>query len=537
MVLAFAVLVPAASSAAHAKKKPAKCHSGKVAVRVAGKKKCLSGSKIRAGAPGANASDMLIRLTARKTMWPRKAHPPVTKELGKAAPAFLAFDRALYGASQAVGKPFVPDDPTQPAKLGGGGDETLQLNIPAPVQTLLEKAERRQSSSESGSGVQTKEAVTTGKVIKPPNTTGDYEVYISQKFEGDPCPKKGGIVDGKAVYTIERKGFLGNDNVATVTVTFKATVDKSATVKSYDLSAKLDSVEGGWHGAIDGKKLAPGRIPSGSQLSGFTVTGTSGLNPTAEGQVAAATAQALNLAKNDVDRWLDASQAIFKDRAKCMKVDGSSLQKLKPGQTREIEVDVKSIRGTTTDDEVQVTGKAGLQVISPTGKAKATDGKLKVKVQGTKGHFKTLAAAAQPYELDVQSVSELGRGVGTLDIPRAGDLQFKGRLRENDFTQFGHPAGQTEVDFHVCGDPLMDPWTGQVTYVSEGDLLTSDSTWAFTAGALSSPVDNFGNPLQWLKGMLDVDADPAVAHFQLHAFDNSLLTPTLELTDYSGCPP
>ncbi|HEX9416572.1 MAG TPA: hypothetical protein VF895_07710 [Gaiellaceae bacterium] len=516
--------------------KPKKCRAGTVAVVVKGKRTCKSTSTFGSAAPGSNAPDMLIQLTARKTLWPRKAYPPVYKALGKAAPQFLAFDRALYRASRAVGKPFVPDDPTPPAKQSGDGDETLNLNIPAPVQTLLEKAERRQGGSESASGVQTKEAVTTGKVIKPPNTTGDYEVYLSEKFEGDPCPKKGGVVDGKATYSIERKAFLGNENVATVTVTFTAKVDKSATVKSYDLSAKLDSAEGGWHGSIEGKKLVPGRIPSSGQLSGFTVTGTSGLSPTAEGQVAAATAQALNLAKGDVDRWLQASQEIFKDRARCTKVDGSNLQKLKAGQTREIELDVRSIRGARTDDEIQVTGKNGLQVISPTGKAKATDGKLKVKVQGTKGHLKTLAALAQPYLLDVDSVSELGRGVGTLEIPRAGDYRFKGRLRENDFMQFGRPAGQVEVDFHVCGDPLADPWQGEATYVSEGDLLILATAWAFSAGAFTSPVDEYGNVFGIL-GSLDLEADPPVAHFQLKAYNGTLLTPTLELTDYDGCPP
>ncbi|MBA3716752.1 MAG: hypothetical protein H0W87_00805 [Actinobacteria bacterium] len=285
MALGFAVLFPAASNAAQAAK-PKKCGAGKVAVRVSGKQKCISGSSIRAGASGSNASDMLILLTARKALWPRKAYPPVAKALGNAAPAFLAFDRALYAASRAVGKPFVPDDPTPPAKRSGGGDETLGLQVPAPVQTLLEKAERRQGSSESSSGVQTKEAVTTGKVIKPPNTTGDYEVYNTERFEGDPCPKQGGIVDGKATYTIERKSsFLGlTENVATVTVTFNAKVDKSATVKSYDLTAKLDSAEGGWHGAITGKKLVPGRIPTTGQLGDFSVTGTSGLNATAEGR-------------------------------------------------------------------------------------------------------------------------------------------------------------------------------------------------------------------------------------------------------------
>jgi hypothetical protein len=517
--------------------KPKKCRAGTVAVVVKGKRTCKSTASIRSGAPGSSAPDMLIQVTARKTLWPKKAYPPVAKSLGKEAPAFLAFDRALYAASRTVGKPLVPDDPTQPAKRTGGGDETLQLNIPAPVQNMLERAERRQSGSESAGGVQTKEAVTTGKVIKPPNTTGDYEIYVSEKFDGDPCPKAGGIVDGKATYSIERKGFLGNENVATVTVTFTAKVDKSATVKSYDLSAKLDSAEGGWHGSIQGKKLVPGRIPSSGQLSGFTVTGSSGLSPTAEGQVAAATAQALSLAKGDVDRWLVASQEIFKDKARCTKVSGNDLSKLKPGQTREIEVDVKSIRGATTDDEIQFTGRNGLQVVSPTGKTKATDGKLKVKVQGTKGHLKTLAALAQPYVLGVDSVSELGRGVGALEIPRAGDYQFKGRLRENDFTQFGRPAGETNVDFHSCGDPLVDPWTGQFAWRSEGDLLTFDATWTLSQGAFSSPVDSYGRTTSWLLGSLDLDADPPVAHFQLHAFDNSLLTPTLELTDYDGCPP
>jgi hypothetical protein len=152
-------------------------------------------------------------------------------------------------------------------------------------------------------------------------------------------------------------------------------------------------------------------------------------------------------------------------------------------------------------------------------------------VRGTKGHSKTLAALAQPYVLQVDSVSELGRGATTLEIPRGGDYEFKGTLRENDFVQFGHPSGKTDVDFHVCGDPLTDPWTGTLTYVSEGDPLSFHPAWTFSAGTYTSP-----SSIQWLLGTLDLDADPPVAHFQLHAFDNSLLTPTLELTDYSGCP-
>jgi hypothetical protein len=143
--------------------------------------------------------------------------------------------------------------------------------------------------------------------------------------------------------------------------------------------------------------------------------------------------------------------------------------------------------------------------------------------------------AEQPYLLAVDSVSELGRGVGTLEIPRAGDYQFKGRLRENDFTQFGQPAGQTEVDFHVCGDPVADPWQGQATYVSQGDLLVVATSWTFSSGAFSSPADQYGNTSSWLLGSLDLEADPPVAHFRLKAWNGTLLTPTLELTEFDGC--
>jgi hypothetical protein len=537
--LVSAILLAGATSVAAAPTaKPRKCRAGTVAVVVKGKRTCKSASSIRSGAPGSNAPDMLIQVTARKTLWPRKAFPPVAKSLGKEAPAFLAFDRALYAASRTVGKPLVPDDPTQPAKRGDGGDETLQLNIPAPVQNLLERAERRQSGSSSAAGVQTKEAVTSGKVIKPPNSTGDYEIYVSEKFEGDPCPKAGGIIDGKATYSIERRGFLGNENVATVTVTFTAKVDKSATVKSYDLSAKLDSVEGGWHGSITGKKLVPGRIASSAQLSGFTITGTTGLKPTAEGQVAAATAQALNLAKGDVDRWLQVSQEQFKDKARCKKADGDNLKKMKTGETRTIQLDIHSIRGARADEDVQLTGQNGLEIVSPTGKVTAKDGKVSVQVRGTKGHAKTLAALAEPYVLEVDSLSELGRGATELEIPHAGNYQFKGRVRENDFTQFGRPAGETNVDFHVCGDPLTDPWTGQLQYRSEGLLTMMDMTWVFAAGAYSNPTYGFFNdPWTEVSGSLDLDADPPVAHFQVQAAGGAVLTPTLELTDYDGCPP
>src|SRR6266511_3044583 len=98
------------------------------------------------------------------------------------------------------------------------------------------------------------------------------------------------------------------------------------------------------------------------------------------------------------------------------------------------------------------------------------------------------------------------------------------------------PAGQVEVDFHVCGDPLADPWQGEATYVSEGDLLILATAWAFSAGAFTSPVDEYGNVFGIL-GSLDLEADPPVAHFQLKAYNGTLLTPTLELTDYDGCPP
>lgn len=536
VTLALAAVSSAGATAPSAK--PKKCSAGKVLVRVNGKPKCLAASTVRSGAPGSNISDMLIRATANRALWRRPGRKSVYKALGTSSTGVLAFDRALYGASRAVGAPFVPHDPGPTSAKRE--DETLGLEIPAPIKWLLDKAERRQGGSEAASGEQTKEAATTGKLLKPPGSaTGEYFIEIKESFKGDPCPKKGGVVDGKVIYSVSRTGGLLEEavvNVATVTLTFKATVNKAATITSYDLAGKLDSAQGGWNGAIDGKGLKPDRIATPGQLSGLRVSGATGLSATAQAQLAAAVQQALLRAKEDVDRWLKASEEIFKNRAKCTKVDGSNLGKLKPGETREIELDVRSIRGTRTDDEIEIKGRKGLEVINPTGKTKATDGKLKVKVRGTKGHFKTFAAAAQAYLLDVGSVSELGRGAGTLEIPRVANYRFTGRLRENDFIQFGHPSGQIEVDFHVCGDPFEDPWTGNATYVSEGDLLTFSSTWRFTAGAYSSPVDDFGNTVSFVSGALELDADPPLAHFQVRDHTGAILTPTLELTDYDGCP-
>jgi hypothetical protein len=464
--------------------------------------------------------------------------------LGPSSAGLLTFDRALYTASRSVGAPFLPHDPAPTSAVRqprGGADETLGLQVPAPIQWLLDKAERRQGGSEDSAGTQTREAVTTGKLLKPPGSgTGEYQVQLSEKFTGDPCPKQGGIVEGTAIYTVDREATLlpGVVNVATITVSFKAKVSKAATITSYDLTAKLTSAEGGWSGAIDGKGLTPDRIPGPKQLSGFTVSAPSTVNPTTQGQLEAAVRQALFRAKEDVDKWLKASQEIFKDKAKCTKVSGNNLGALRPGQTREIELDVRSIRGSRTDDGIQVTGRNGLQVISPTGKATATNGKLKVQVRGTKRHSQALHADVTSYLLDVQSESELGRGLGTLELPRIGGYRFKGTLRENDFTQFGKPAGRTTVDFHLCGDPTADPWTGQLTYVSEGDVLTFDDTWTFTPGAYTTPVDQYGNHQFFAAGSLDFDVDPPQAHFQLTDFAGNPLTPTLEITqDDSVCPP
>jgi len=422
-------------------------HSAAALAAPAAKSKCVPASTLGSAAPGANAADMLLRATANRALWTRSAHPSVYKTLGPSSAGLLTFDRALYTASRSVGAPFLPHDPAPTSALRqprGGADETLGLQIPAPIQWLLDKAERRQGGSEDSSGSQTREAVTTGKLLKPPGSgTGEYLVQLSEKFSGDPCPKPGGIVEGKAIYTVDREATLlpGVVNVATITVTFKAKVSKAATITSYDLTAKLTSAEGGWSGAIDGKGLTPDRIPGPKQLSGFTVSAPSEVNPATQGQLEASVRQALFRAKEDVDKWLKASQEIFKDKAKCTKVSGNNLGALRPGQTREIELDVRSIRGSRTDDGIQITGRNGLQVISPTGKATATNGKLKVQVRGTKGHSQALRADVTSYLLDVQSESELGRGVGTLELPRIGGYRFKGTLRENDFVQFGHPSG------------------------------------------------------------------------------------------------
>jgi hypothetical protein len=546
VAVGLAAVVPAASMAAPAAK-PKKCRAGKVAAVVGGKKKCLSVSTLSAAAPGTNAPDMLIQLTARKPLWPKKAAPSVFKALGKYSAGVLAFDRALYAAGRAAGKPLVPHDPLGAGKRSGGVDETLNLNIPPAVQWMLEHADRTEGGNDDPSGVQTREAVTSARMLKlPADANGDYKVYLSEKFQGDPCPKAGGLVEGTATYSIERDTgslFGGVENVATVTVVFKATVDKTATIKSYNLTSVIVANEG-WRGAVSAKGLKPGAFTRDTSLSAFIVAGTSDLAPLAQEQVAAATVQALRRAKEDIDRWLVGAQEQFKDKARCKKASGDNLKKMKTGETRTIQLDVQSIRGARADEEIQLKGQNGLEIVSPTGKVTAKGGKVSVQVRGTKGHAKTLAALAQPYVLEVDSLSELGRGATTVEIPHAGNYQFKGRVRENDFTQCPgdfacnppRPAGETLVDFHVCGDPLTDAWAGQLSYRSEGSLLVGDATWTFSAGTYTSPI-RFGYPYTGVAGTLDLDADPPVAHFRVRAFDGTILMPTLELTDYDGCPP
>jgi len=56
-------------------------------------------------------------------------------------------------------------------------------------------------------------------------------------------------------------------------------------------------------------------------------------------------------------------------------------------------------------------------------------------------------------------------------------------------------------------------------------------------GTYSDPVDGYGNEVRFALGTLDLDADPPVAHFQVHDHTGALLTPTLQLTEYTGCPP
>ena len=239
----------------------------------------------------------------------------------------------------------------------------------------------------------------------------------------------------------------------------------------YTLTANFFMEGGGWTAAAHTNKGAakPGKILLPTDVASVDLTGSLDADTTAK--VAAAMYRAIGRAKEKADLWLKEAQKVWLDKAACKKVTGATGT-LKPGEEREIEVNIKSIRGATTEEEVQLTGRNGLEVVSPKGKVKAKGGKLKVKVKATKRK-----TAASPYALDVEGLSELGRGVGSLQFKSVVGYRFSGLAYRGEVHDIVYGVSYTEVtvvDARFCGE---DPYTG-VWVLTVHD----DSDWPLFGG-------------------------------------------------------
>ena len=443
------------------------CAAGQVRVVVKGKRTCMRAAALTRSAPAGDLPELLVRATADKKLW-RGKKKPATSALGKSAKALFAYDVALVRASRAAGHQLTPREPAPP-KAGGDGDETLGLDISkTPIGWVQEQAARVESWKQQANGVQEREAETTGR-IKPASGKGEYGLEVAEEFTGDPCPQAGGIVTAKATYTVTRTvdGIFGKsvENVATVKVDVRATVGKKGVLLDYTLTANFFMEGGGWTAAAHTNKGAakPGKILVPTDVASVDLTGSLDADTTAK--VAAAMYRAIGRAKEKADLWLKEAQRVWLDKAACKKVTGDTGT-LKPGEEREIEVNIKSIRGATADEEVQLTGRNGLQVVGAT-KVTAKKGKVKVKVKANKRK-----SAATPYTLDVEGLSELGKGVGALEFKSVVGYRFSGLAYRGEVHDVVYGVSYTEVtvvDARFCGE---DPYTGVWTLT-----VHDDSDW------------------------------------------------------------
>jgi hypothetical protein len=432
-----------------------RCAAGQVRVVAKGKPTCMRAAALTRQAPAGDLPELLVRATADKTLWRKKK--AATSVLGKNAKALFAYDVALVRASRAAGHQLTPREPVSP-KTAGDGDETLGLDISkTPIGWVQEQAARVERWKQGENGVQERQAETTGR-IKPPSGKGEYGLEVAEEFTGDPCPQAGGVVTAKATYTVTRTvdGLFSKsvENVATVKVDVRATVGKKGVLLDYTLNANFFMEGGGWTAAAHTNKGAakPGKILVPGDVASVDLTGSLDADTTAK--VAAAMYRAIGRAKEKADLWLKEAQKVWLDKAACKKVTGDTAA-LKPGEEREIEVNIKSIRGATTEEEVQLTGRNGLEVVSPKGKVKAKGGKLKVKVKATKRK-----SAATPYALEVEGLSELGRGVGSLQFKSVVGYRFSGLAYRGEVHDIVYGVSYTEVTVVVarfCGE---DPYTG-----------------------------------------------------------------------------
>ena len=433
------------------------CAAGQVRVVAKGKRTCMRAAALTRRAPAGDLPELLVRATADKTLW-RGKKKAATAVLGKSAKALFAYDVALVRASRAAGHQLTPREPVSP-KADGDGDETLGLDISkTPIGWVQEQAARVERWKQQANGVQERQAETTGR-IKPLSGKGEYGLEVAEEFTGDPCPQAGGIVTAKATYTVTRTvdGLFSKsvENVATVKVDVRATVGKKGVLLDYTLTANFFMEGGGWTAAAHTNKGAakPGKILLPTDVASVDLTGSLDADTTAK--VAAAMYRAIGRAKEKADLWLKEAQKVWLDKAACKKVTGDTGT-LKPGEEREVEVDIKSIRGATADEEVQLTGRNGLQVVGPT-KVTAKKGKVKVKVKANKRK-----SAATPYTLDVEGLSELGKGVGALTFKSVVGYRFSGLAYRGEVHDIVYGVSYTEVtvvDARFCGiDPYKEVW-------------------------------------------------------------------------------
>jgi hypothetical protein len=446
------------------------CGKARVAVVVKGKRACTKASALTRSAPAGDLTELLVRASADKTLW-RGKKKPAARALGKQAARVLAFDVALIKASRAAGKPVVPREPTPPQKREDDS-ETLGLDISkTPIGWVQKQAERVQSWREQANGLQNSKAETKGTLL-PPSGKGDYQLRVAEEFAGDPCPQAGGVVQAKATYTVERvvDGILGEstENVATIKVDVQAKVGKKGVLLDYTLNANFFAQGGGWTAAGHTNKGAakPGKLLLPSDVASVDLTGS--LDAKTTDKVAGAMYKAILMAKQKADLWLKEAQKVWLDKAACKKVTGDTGT-LKQGEEREVEIDIKSIRGATADEDVQLTGRNGLQVVGPT-KVTAKKGKIRVKVKANKRK-----SAATPYTLDVEGLSELGKGLGSLSFKGVVGYRYSGLAYRGEVHDIVYGVSYTEVtvvEARFCGiDPYKEVWTMTVHDKSDWPLF------------------------------------------------------------------
>ena len=436
---------------------------------VKGKRTCVRATALTKRAPAGDLPELIVRAMADKSLW-RGKKKPATAKLGKTAKALLAYDVALVRASRAAGHQLTPREPAPP-KAADDGD-TLGLDVSkTPIGWVQKQAERIENWKQQANGLQERQAETKGRLL-PPSGKGEYGLEVAEEFAGDPCPLAGGVVTAKATYTVTRTvdGILGQsvENVATVKVDVRATVGKKGVLLDYTLNANFVAEGGGWTAAAHTNKGAakPGKILVPGDVASVDLTGS--LDAASTAKVAAAMYRAIGRAKEKADLWLKEAQRVWLDKAACKKVTGDTGT-LKPGEEREIEVNIKSIRGATADEEVQLTGRNGLQVVGAT-KVTAKKGKVKVKVKASKRK-----SAATPYTLDVEGLSELGKGVGSLSFKSFVGYRYSGLAYRGEVHDVVYAVSYTEVtvvDARFCGiDPYNGVWTMTVHDDSDWPLF------------------------------------------------------------------